>query len=72
MRKYKNLEKSVGEKWYYIRMKGNEDGYLNLNFNDDSYSMNDNDEYGPHKTKFTKEECDEIIGTSSILYKEEC
>lgn len=60
------------EKWYYIRMKGNEDGYLNLNFNDDSYSMNDKDEYGPHKTKFTKEECDEIIGTSSILYKEEC
>lgn len=60
------------EKWYYIRMKGNEDGYLNLNFNDDSYSMNDKDEYGPHKTKFTKEECDEIVGTSSILYKEEC
>ncbi|WP_336663561.1 hypothetical protein [Kurthia gibsonii] len=60
------------EKWYYIRMKGNDEDYLNLNFDDDSYFMDDEDEYGTHKTKFTKKECDEIVGTSSILYKEEC
>lgn len=58
------------EKWYYIRMKGNDEDYLNLNFNNDNYFMNDNDEYWPNKTKFTEEECNEIIGTSSILYKE--
>lgn len=68
--KFKKHDSS--EKWYYIRMKGNEDEYLNLNVIKGGYSMNDNDEYGPHKTKFTKEECDGIIGTSSILYKEEC
>lgn len=60
------------EEKYYIRMKGNEDEYLNLNVIKGGYFMNDTDEYGPHKTKFTKEECDGIIGTSSILYKEEC
>lgn len=59
------------EKWYYIRMKGSK-CYLNLNFNDGNYFMDDNEEYGPHKSKFKEEECNEIIGTSSILYKEEC
>lgn len=58
------------EKWYYIRMKGNDDDYLNLNFDDDSYFMDDEDERGFYKVKFTEEECNEIIGTSSILYKE--
>lgn len=58
------------EKWYYIRMKGNDEDYLNLNFNDGNYFMDDNEEYGPHKSKFTEKECGEIIGTSSILYKE--
>lgn len=60
------------EKWYYIRMKGNDRDYLNLNINDGEYFMDDNDEYVPFKATFTEEECDEIIGTSSILYKEEC
>lgn len=60
------------EKLYYIRMKGNEKDYLNLDLNDGEYYMDDADEYGTHKTKFTKKECDEIVGTSSILYKEEC
>lgn len=59
-----------GEKWYYIRMKGNDEDYLNLNFDDDSYFMDDEDERGFYKVKFTEEECNEIIGTSSILYKE--
>lgn len=58
------------EKWYYIRMKGNDEDYLNLNFNDDIYFMDDEDERGFYKVKFTEEECNEIIGTSSILYKE--
>lgn len=58
------------EKWYYIRMKGNDDDYLNLNINDGEYFMDDNDEYVPFKATFTEEECNEIIGTSSILYKE--
>lgn len=60
------------EKWYYIHMKGNNTECLNLNVIEGRYSMDDNDEYGPHKVKFTEEECNEIIGTSSILYKEEC
>lgn len=58
------------EKWYYIRMKGNDEDCLNLNINDDSYFMDDEDEYVPFKTTFTEEECNEIIGTSSMLYKE--
>lgn len=58
------------EKWYYIRMKCNDDDYLNLNINDGEYFMDDNDEYVPFKATFTEEECNEIIGTSSILYKE--
>lgn len=58
------------EKWYYIRMKGNDEEYLNLNINVGKYFMDDNDEYVPFKATFTEEECNEIIGTSSILYKE--
>lgn len=58
------------EKWYYIRMKGNNEVCLNLNINDESYFMDDEDEYVPFKATFTEEECNEIIGTSSILYKE--
>lgn len=58
------------EKWYYIRMKGNVGDYLNLDINDGEYFMNDGDECDSYKTKFTEEECNEIVGTSSILYKE--
>lgn len=60
------------EKWYYIRMKGNEKEYLNFKFNDGNYFMDDNEEHGLYKTKFTEKEADEIIGTSTILCKEEC
>lgn len=60
------------EKWYYIHMKGNNTECLNLNVIEGRYSMDDNDEYGPHKVKFNEKEADEIIGTSTILYKEEC
>lgn len=60
------------EKWYYIRMKGNQKDYLNLNISDGEYFMDDNDEYVPFKATFTEKECNEIIGTSSILYKEKC
>lgn len=66
--KYDPLE----EKWYYIRMKGNEKEYLNFKFNDGNYFMDDNEEHGLYKTKFTEKEANEIIGTSTILYKEEC
>lgn len=59
-----------GEKWYYIRMKGNDEDYLNLDINDGEYFMDDEYERGFYKVKFTEEECNEIIGTSSILYKE--
>ena len=69
--KFKKHDPLEGE-LYYIRMKGNEKNYLNLDLNDGEYYLDDADEYGTHKTKFTKKECDEIIGTSSILYKEEC
>lgn len=60
------------EKLYYIRMKGNQKDYLISNTNDGEYFMYDNDEYIPFKSTFTEEECNEIIGNSSILYKEEC
>lgn len=57
------------EEWYYIRIKGDKTQWLNLNLKDDKYFMSDKDEYEMYKTKFTKEECDEIIGTSRILHK---
>lgn len=58
------------EEWYCIRMKDNEKDYLNLNMNDGSYFMGDDDEYDYYKVKFKEKEADEIIGTSSILYRE--
>lgn len=61
------------EKWYYIRVKGSE-GYLNLDTNNNvlyAYFAYSN-ALCSYKYEFTEEECNEIIGTSSILYKEEC
>lgn len=59
------------EKLYYIRMKGNSE-YLNYNTNSEEYILSNKITISGFKTEFTEEECDEIIGTSSILYKEEC
>lgn len=60
------------EELYYVRLNGSliEDGYLNHNQSNGSYFMSDCDEEAWFKTKFTEEECDKIIGTSEILYKE--
>ena len=60
------------KRWYHIRMKGNEVDYLNLKLSDGEYCMANDEECELFKTKFTEEECNEIIGTNSILYKEEC
>lgn len=57
------------EKWYYIRMKGNSE-YLNYNTNSEEYILSTKITISGFKTEFTEEECNEIIGTSSILYKE--
>jgi len=59
------------EKWYYIRMKGNIVDCLNLNTDNGKYLMDNKWEVDSYKSKFTEKECEKIIGTSSILYKEE-
>lgn len=58
-----------GEKLYHIRMKGNSE-YLNYNTNSEEYILSTKITISGFKTEFTEQECIEIIGTSSILYKE--
>lgn len=58
-----------GEKLYHIRMKGNSE-YLNYNTNSEEYILSTKITISGFKTEFTEEECNEIIGTGSILYKE--
>lgn len=63
------------EKLYYILVKGQDwqdREYLNLDVESSKYFFSDGVELADFKTKFTEKEADEIIGTSSILYKEEC
>lgn len=57
------------EELYYIRIKGNETECINYCCDHGIYSIDNVDEEAGFKTKFTKEECDEIIGTSTILHK---
>ncbi|MEG0380064.1 MAG: hypothetical protein RR603_00030 [Kurthia sp.] len=56
------------EELFYIRMKGSK-GYLNLDTNNNVFFAYSNALFS-YKYEFTEEECNEIIGTSSILYKE--
>lgn len=63
------------EKLYYILVKGQDwqdREYLNLDVESSKYFFSDGVELADFKTKFTEKEANEIIGTSSILYKEEC
>lgn len=63
------------EKLYYILVKGQdwEDRqFLNLEVESSRYFFDNDVETDGFKITFTEKEADEIIGTSSILYKEEC
>lgn len=63
------------EKLYYILVKGQdwEDRqFLNLEVESSRYFFDNDVETDGFKITFTEKEADEIIGNSSILYKEEC
>lgn len=63
------------EKLYYILVKGQdwEDRqFLNLEVESSRYFFDNDVETDGFKITFTEKEANEIIGTSSILYKEEC
>lgn len=60
------------EKLYYVCISGSVGNmYLNLFLEDDTYYFGSKDESPRHRTKFTEEEADKIIGTSTVLCKEE-
>lgn len=63
------------EKLYYILVKGQDwEGrqFLNLEVESSRYFFDNDVETDGFKITFTEKEADEVIGTSSILYKEEC
>lgn len=63
------------EKLYYILVKGHEwedRQFLNMEVESYRYFFDNDVETDGFKITFTEKEADEIIGNSSILYKEEC
>lgn len=60
------------EKLYYVYTRGNVGNiHLNLFLEDDTYYFGSKDESPRHRTKFTEEEADKVIGNSTVLYKKE-
>lgn len=58
-------------KMYYIRMGLGDYSYVNYEVEEGKYFLSSKNETEYERTKFTEEEADKIVGTNSILTKEE-